>query len=215
MSSDEPTDPAAAEVSRALSMRASDADREKVAATLRDAYADGRLSLAEHEERLSEVYRATTYAELLPILADLPVPPGTITVPGDTGSAISPSSSPGVVVRGDSGGGSNSNMLAVFGGFERKGAWTVPAEMKATCVFGGGALDMTTAVFTSRTTTITAVCVFGGLEIKVPEGVEVQAEGLTAIFGGHSLPKTNAPAGSPVLIIKGAAVFGGIDVKRV
>ena len=214
MSSDEPTDPAAA-VSRALSMRASDADREKVAATLRDAYADGRLSLAEHEERLSEVYRATTYAELVPILADLPVPPGTITVPQEPGSAVSPAAGSGLVVRGDTTSGANSNMLAVFGGFERKGAWTLPADMKATCVFGGGALDMTTAVFTSRTTTITAVCVFGGLEIKVPEGIEVQAEGLTAIFGGHSLPKTNAPAGSPVLIIKGAAVFGGIDVKRV
>jgi hypothetical protein len=213
MSSDEPIDPAAA-VSRAMSMRASDADREKVAATLRDAYADGRLSLDEHEERLSEVYRATTYAELVPVLRDLPVPPGTIAVPQDPDSTVAPSN-PGVVVRGDSSSGSNSNMIAIFGGFERKGAWAVPAEMKATCVFGGGELDMTSAVFTSKSTTITAVCVFGGLEIKVPEGIEVQAEGLVAIFGGHSLPRTSAPPGSPVLIIKGAAVFGGIDVKRV
>lgn len=212
MSSDEPTDPAAA-VSRAMSMRASVADREKVAATLRDAYADGRLSLAEHEERLSEVYRATTYAELVPILADLPVPPGTIAVPTIPGSSVAPGASSSPSIRADQTTG-DSNMLAIFGGFERKGAWMVPAEMKATCVFGGGALDMTTAVFTSKTTVITAVCVFGGLEITVPEGVEVQAEGLAAVFGGHSMPKTNAPPGSPVLIIKGAAVFGGIDVKR-
>ncbi len=213
MSIEEPVDPAAA-VARAMSMRASDADREKVAATLRDAYADGRLSLDEHEERLSELYRATTYAELVPVLRDLPVPPGTISVPAIPG-AVSASDS-GVVIRSDGAAGADSsNMLAIFGGFERKGAWAVPAEMKATCVFGGGALDMSSAVFTSRVTTITAVCVFGGLEIKVPAGIAVQAEGLAAVFGGHSLPNTDAPAGSPVLIIKGAAVFGGIDVKRV
>jgi len=212
MSTDDAADPADA-VARALRMRASDADREKVAATLRDAYADGRLSLDEHEERLAEAYRATTYAELVPVLRDLPVPPGTISVPADPG--VEPTADSGVMVRADAGAGaSNSNMLAIFGGFERRGTWAVPADLKATCVFGGGALDMTTAVFTSRQTTLTAVCVFGGLEITVPDGIAVQAEGVAAVFGGHSMPKTDAPPGSPVLIIKGAAVFGGIEIKR-
>lgn len=41
-----------------MRMRASDADREKVASSLRNAYAEGRLSLAEHEERLIDVMRA-------------------------------------------------------------------------------------------------------------------------------------------------------------
>ena len=44
-------------VAEALRLRASDADREKVASVLRDAYVEGRLTAVEHEERLSEVYR--------------------------------------------------------------------------------------------------------------------------------------------------------------
>lgn len=66
-----PQDP----VEAALRLRASDADRERWWSLLRDAYAEGRFSPVEHEERLSEVYAATTYADLVPVLHDLPVPP--------------------------------------------------------------------------------------------------------------------------------------------
>src|SRR5947207_338555 len=54
-------------------MRASDADRERVAEVLRQAAADGRLDLTELDERLAVVYAARTYAELEPVTADLPV----------------------------------------------------------------------------------------------------------------------------------------------
>ena len=37
---------------------------------LRDAFAEGRLSPVEHEERLTQVYAATTYADLVPLLHD-------------------------------------------------------------------------------------------------------------------------------------------------
>ncbi|WP_181789463.1 DUF1707 SHOCT-like domain-containing protein, partial [Streptomyces phytophilus] len=45
-------------------LRASDADRERVADILRDALAEGRLAMDEFEERLEEAYRAKTYAQL-------------------------------------------------------------------------------------------------------------------------------------------------------
>lgn len=53
-------------------LRASDADRERVAEVLRDALAEGRLDMAEFEERLEHTYRARTYGELAPITRDLP-----------------------------------------------------------------------------------------------------------------------------------------------
>ncbi|KIX70284.1 hypothetical protein SF12_21165, partial [Streptomyces sp. MBRL 601] len=53
-------------------LRASDADREKVAERLRDAMAEGRLDMDEFGERLDAVYRARTYAELEPLTRDLP-----------------------------------------------------------------------------------------------------------------------------------------------
>ena len=53
-------------------MRASDADRERVANVLREAAGDGRLTMDELDERLDAVYAAKTYAELEPITHDLP-----------------------------------------------------------------------------------------------------------------------------------------------
>lgn len=54
-------------------MRASDDDREKIAARLREAHAEGRLSLAEFQDRLDALYAAQTYGELEPLVRDLPV----------------------------------------------------------------------------------------------------------------------------------------------
>jgi uncharacterized protein DUF1707 len=56
-------------------LRASDLDREHVAERLRDAYATGRLSRAELDERSVAVYSARTYGELQDLTADLPAPP--------------------------------------------------------------------------------------------------------------------------------------------
>ena len=53
--------------------RASDADREHVARTVHEATALGMLTMAEAEERLTEVYAARFRYELGPITADLPI----------------------------------------------------------------------------------------------------------------------------------------------
>jgi hypothetical protein len=54
------------------SMRASDDDRENVAGRLRDAHAEGRLTMEEFEERLDTTYAAKTLAELAVVTRDLP-----------------------------------------------------------------------------------------------------------------------------------------------
>jgi hypothetical protein len=54
---------------------ASDAERERVAETLRTHAADGRLDHDELEERLGRTYAARTRGELTPLLADLPAAP--------------------------------------------------------------------------------------------------------------------------------------------
>lgn len=56
-------------------MRASDQDRDKVAELLRDAYAIGRLSRDEFDERSVAAFSARTYGELRDLTADLPDPP--------------------------------------------------------------------------------------------------------------------------------------------
>jgi class 3 adenylate cyclase len=57
---------------RAGGVRASDADRERVVAELRDHFVAGRLSDEELAERTAAVYSAKTFAELESVVLDLP-----------------------------------------------------------------------------------------------------------------------------------------------
>jgi uncharacterized protein DUF1707 len=59
-------------VARRHSLRASDSDREDVAEQLRAATAEGRLRVAELEQRLEVAFDALTYGELDALVADLP-----------------------------------------------------------------------------------------------------------------------------------------------
>jgi hypothetical protein len=53
-------------------IRASDADRDRTAALLREHHAAGRLTAEEFSERLDKAYAAKTLGELDELLADLP-----------------------------------------------------------------------------------------------------------------------------------------------
>ena len=54
--------------------RISDADRERVAARLREHFAEGRLSSVELDERITTTLSAKTFGDLRGVLADLPEP---------------------------------------------------------------------------------------------------------------------------------------------
>ena len=53
--------------------RASDAEREQVARRLYQAVSEGRLTMAEGDERLAALWETRTRGELAPLVADLPV----------------------------------------------------------------------------------------------------------------------------------------------
>jgi len=55
-------------------LRAADADRQKIADQLKAALDEGRLSLHEYDDRVGQAYAARTYKELLVLVADLPRP---------------------------------------------------------------------------------------------------------------------------------------------
>ena len=55
-----------------FNVRVGDADRDAVAAQLRDHYADGRLTLDELNERLDLLFAAKTKADLNEVMRDLP-----------------------------------------------------------------------------------------------------------------------------------------------
>ncbi len=55
-----------------FNVRVGDADRDAVAAQLREHYADGRLTLEELNERLDQAFAAKTKADLNTVMYDLP-----------------------------------------------------------------------------------------------------------------------------------------------
>ncbi|MEV0679298.1 DUF1707 domain-containing protein [Actinosynnema sp. NPDC050436] len=58
-------------------VRASDRERDHVVARLRDAVGEGRLTLAEADERITTAYAAVHRADLAPLTHDLPAPAAT------------------------------------------------------------------------------------------------------------------------------------------
>ena len=186
------------------SLRASDADRDQVAALLGAAYAEGRLTREEHDERLEQVVVARTFDDLIPLTTDLvplEAPPATLT-------AAQPQF---VVGQGTST--EVDRMVAVFGGVERKGRWRMRARSQATAIFGGVDLDLREADFDAPVVELNVQACFGGVDIKVPAGIDVRTETVN-ILGGTDVKNLGEPVeGAPTLVIKGIVLFGGVDVK--
>ncbi|MET7480606.1 DUF1707 domain-containing protein [Streptomyces sp. NPDC005648] len=193
-------------------LRASDADRERVAEVLRDALAEGRLDMEEFEERLEATYKARTYGELTPITRDLPV--GQVAVPKvDMVKHPEPDGSwAGRVVGGE---GSSAWAVAVMSGFQRKGRWTVPRQFNCFAFWGGGEIDLREANFAAGEVEINCVAIMGGMNIIVPPGVEVVVRGI-GIMGGFDHSQEGVPGGpgAPRVIVNGFAFWGGVGVER-
>jgi hypothetical protein len=190
-------------------LRISDSDRHQVAEVLREAAGEGRIDFEELDERLEATYAARTYADLVPITLDLPVQPSA-GLPVQPAAAATPSP----VV---SGGPARERHLAILGGVERKGVWTVPEHMTITCFMGGADLDLRQAQFAAREVVLTINAVMGGADIKVNPHTHVVMEG-TGIMGGYSGPSDSSPpeldADSPTVRIRGFALMGGVSISR-
>ncbi|MQS13822.1 DUF1707 domain-containing protein [Streptomyces kaniharaensis] len=190
-------------------LRASDADRERVAELLRDAYAEGRLNVDEHAERIEAAYAAKTLGDLMPLTRDLPSHrPVSFEKPPLDASAPRPAGPVQPPARQES-----PSIVAVFGGASRKGRWRVGSHLKVAAVFGGVDIDLSDAVFESPKVEIDVLSLFGGVEIRVPENVSLHGGGV-GIFGGFDVKEqTAADPYAPVVRVKGTAIFGGCDAK--
>jgi hypothetical protein len=62
------------ELSGSGRIRASDAERERLARFLAAAFAEGRLDVAEYDTRVAAAYAAIYRDELIPLIKDLPTP---------------------------------------------------------------------------------------------------------------------------------------------
>ncbi|MFJ5719201.1 DUF1707 domain-containing protein [Streptomyces sp. NPDC093149] len=183
-------------------IRASDADRDRIADILREALAEGRLTAEEHAERVDAVYRAKTVGELEPLVRDLPTP----------GGAARSAATPGA--HGAQGpAGPAENLVAVFSSSTRKGRWRVGGRTNAFALFGSVEIDLTEALFGQRLTVINATAIFGSVEIKVPENISLRGSG-TGVFGNFEVATLeSADPEAPVVVVNGYSVFGSVEAK--
>lgn len=79
-------------------------------------------------------------------------------------------------------------------------------------VFGSVELDISKAII-KKDQIINANAIFGGIEIRVPIGVNIKVKS-TPIFGGiENKVKTEYNESLPTLYINGVAMFGGVEIK--
>jgi uncharacterized protein DUF1707 len=187
-------------------LRASDSDRDQVANVLDSAFAEGRLSRDEHDERIESLLHAKTFDDLVGLTRDLVVvasPTTPVPAPTTTSYAVDPSVASAEIDR----------MVGIFGGAERKGKWRIRRQTETYALFGGIDLDLREAVFESQVVEIRGFWCFGGMEIKVPAGVEVRDQ-TSGIFGGTDVKDLGDPQpGAPVIVLKGVSLFGGVSVR--
>jgi hypothetical protein len=87
---------------------------------------------------------------------------------------------------------------------------------KATAVFGGVELDFRDADIETEAM-LEVNCIFGGIEIRVPETWHVHSRSLP-VFGGYE-DKTRqvgdpAAGNAKTLIVTGMVVFGGVEIRN-
>jgi hypothetical protein len=183
--------------------RASDADRERVAAALTRAGGDGRLDVEELEERLQLAYAARTHADLEALLADLGADASDA-----AGTAVGPR-----VVPGASGG--TAWVVSIMSGSDRAGRWRLAERCTVLNIMGGSDLDLCDAELTDRVTELRVYSLMGGSDINVPEGLDVQVSKF-ALMGGHDVDLGDhvPPPGSPVLRVRMIALMGGGNIRR-
>jgi hypothetical protein len=185
-------------------LRASDADRDRIADVLRDALAEGRLTAVEHAERVERAYRAKTVGELEPLVRDLPgahrAAPAFAPAPGRPPAGAVP-------VEADA------RVVAVFSSAVRRGRWRAGRRLHAYAVFGSVEIDLSEAIFEYQQVVVKAVSVFGNVEISVPENVSLRGTG-GGVLGTFEVDTLDAAdPDAPVVYVDGWAVLGNVEAR--
>jgi DUF1707 SHOCT-like domain len=173
-------------------LRASYADRDRVAEQLRIAAGDGRLDAEELDQRLEKALTARTYAELTALTRDLPAATGVAGPPRE-------------LVRIDTGSGHT----------ERSGRWVVPRRMEVRVRSGSTRLDFTEAVITQPTLEIEAEVRSGALVLITKPGITVDLNDVS-IRSGAVKDKTQWSPAAPAILhvrVSGQVGSGALVVR--
>ena len=130
---------------------ASDAERERSIALLREAVGEGRLTLEEFSERVGLAQAARTDQELARVARDLPGEPAA------SGPAVAAAET----------------HRAFCSHLVRSGPWSLPPRSSWRSIFATIDLDLRQARLSGPDTALEVHNLFGTVTVLVPEGVEV------------------------------------------
>lgn len=178
-------------------LRASHADRDRVADVLRVAAGDGYLTHDELDERLEAALTARTRGQLADLTADLPVGPGVDTF----------SERPKEVVRIEQKHGSP---------VRRTGRWVLPRRLEVATKWVDVTLDLTGAVVTDATLDVDIAMTGGELVIVTRPGIVVDIDELRTAHCHVRRRETPTPPDTPVVLrvrVAGQKKHGGVVVR--
>jgi len=174
-------------------LRISDADRDRAVERLNQAVADGRLTIAEFDERVSGVLRARTGSEVEPYLADLPAVPGAPAAP------------------------EYRELKAAMSTLKRTGRWVLPRRLSVRNKAGSVKLDLTDAVIAHPVVEIALEVYAGSTTIVVPQGASVDIEQIELIASSskvRKVPTSTEPVGQPHVVVTGKQWAGSVVVRH-
>jgi predicted membrane protein len=128
---------------------------------------------------------------------------------------------PPIVVKGSVDAADVLEAVAIFGGTERRIKSQTFKGGRATSIFGGVELDFRDANIDGDEATLDINCIFGGVEIRVPETWNVHSRSIP-VLGGYS-DKTGPSSSAPqdpsgpkrkTLIVTGTVIFGGVEIAN-
>ena len=176
--------------------------RDKVITKLKTHYALDHLDNDDFEQRLDVATNTKSKKELLSLITDLP----------EVQSSDAEQKQKYPLINKDEI--RNAETITnIFGGTDRTGVWLPPKQLNVLNIFGGTDIDFREAKLKAGETKITITCIFGGMNIIVPPGINVITN-IISIFGGTD-NKTSGEVfpEAPTIVIEGFAMFGGIDIE--
>ncbi|MGW5360430.1 DUF1707 SHOCT-like domain-containing protein [Actinopolymorpha pittospori] len=183
-------------------LRASDSDRDRTAEVLRDAAAAGRLDLTELETRLEQTFNAKTYAELVPLTADLPEAAGAgrAGTSGAVGDLGAPRQGPHEV-------------NALLSEQKVAGRWLAPRQMTARSILGSVTIDFTDAALPHEVVLDVQIGL-GQITLIVPDDIAVDMDAGTTVLASkdNKTRGTHAP-GTPVIRVRGTVILGELVAR--
>ena len=180
------------------SVRASDDERDATVQRLQVAFAEGRLTDVEFDDRMRKALAARTHADLNAMLTDLPAAGGAA-VRRPVGPASGPQ--PGKYA------------IAYKNNLRQAGRWRVPETFRAVVYKGSGVIDLRAAELTGPVTTIHAIAYKSDIEVIVPPGVRVEVSGVGTTRDDHW--EGELPADAPVIHVRGIAYKGRVETFTV